>query len=119
LTGLQLLRLDDDGDARFRGITDLMERQVHHLVRLVDDLLEVSRITRGAVEIRNEPLDVVAVVCAAAEAAQPMFDTARQTLELDLPAEEIAVLGDSVRLTQVFTNLLTNASKYTQDGGRI
>jgi signal transduction histidine kinase len=119
LTGLHLLRLADDADARFQGITDLMERQVNHLVRLVDDLLEVSRITRGAIEIRNEPLDVVAVVRAAAESTQPMFDAARQTLQLDLPMEEVGVLGDSVRLTQVFTNLLTNASKYTQDGGRI
>jgi CheY-like chemotaxis protein len=119
LSGLLLLRLAVERYARLDEITDLMERLVIHLVRLVDDLLEVSRITRGAIEFRSEPLDVVALVRAVVEAARPMFAAARQAFEVDLPDDEVCVLGDSVRLTQVFTNLLTNASKYTYDGGRV
>ena len=96
-----------------------MERQVSHLVRLVDDLLEVSRITRGVIEVQREPLDLAAIVRAAIDTSRPPSKPPRHELTVDLPAEPITVAGDAVRLTQVFANLLTNAAKYTNPGGHI
>ena len=96
-----------------------MERQVHHLNRLVDDLLEVSRITRGIIEVRKEPLDLTAIVSAAIETSRP---GARQPPARADRSSSIrtpmCVGGDPVRLTQVFANLLNNAAKYTNHGGR-
>jgi CheY-like chemotaxis protein len=96
-----------------------MERQVVHLVRLVDDLLEMSRITRGLIEVRKEPLELSAVLRAAVETSRPIIEDAGQTLTVDLSTEAIPIAGDTVRLTQVFANLLNNASKYSHPGGRI
>src|SRR5687768_8259332 len=96
-----------------------MERQVHHLNRLVDDLLEVSRITRGIIEVKKEPLDLGAIVKAAVETSRPILDNLRHEVRLDLAADQICVTGDPVRLTQVFANLLNNAAKYTNHGGLI
>jgi signal transduction histidine kinase/CheY-like chemotaxis protein len=119
LTGLKLLRMADliDPDA-LRALT-IMERQVGHLIRLVDDLLEVSRITRGVIDVQREPLDLALVVRAAIDTSRPALEAARHELTVDIPAEPITVVGDSVRLTQVFANLLTNAAKYTNDEGHI
>ena len=119
LTGLQLLKLADYTDARSLRARTVMERQVSHLVRLVDDLLEMSRITRGLIEVRKEPLELGAVVRAAVETSRPIVEDAQQTLDIDVSAEPILITGDPVRLTQVFANLLNNASKYTDHGGRI
>ena len=94
-----------------------MDRQVRHLVRLVDDLLEVSRITRGLIDVRHDPVDLVAVVRAALENSRSALEAGRHHLRVDLPKEPITVIGDAVRLTQVFANLLTNAAKYTNTGG--
>ena len=98
---------------------EVMERQVHHLNRLVDDLLEVSRITRGVIEVRKEPLDLTRIVKAAIETSRPVLDNLRHELTVDLDPEPMCVGGDPVRLTQVFANLLNNAAKYTNHGGRI
>jgi CheY-like chemotaxis protein len=116
---MQLLRLGKLGEARTLTIMAIMERQVAHLVRLVDDLLEVSRITRGLMEVRHDPLDLVSVVRAALDTCRPALEAASHRLEIDLPDSPIPVAGDAVRLTQVFVNLLTNAAKYTNAGGRI
>ena len=97
----------------------VMERQIRHLIRLVDDLLEVSRITTGLIDVRREPLDLAFVVRAAVDTSRPAIETGRHELTLDLPLQPIAVSGDPVRLTQVFANILTNAAKYTNPGGRI
>ena len=94
-----------------------MERQINHLVRLVDDLLEVSRITRGVIDLHTEPLDLGSIVRSAIDTSGPILDSARHQLTVDVPAEPIAVVGDAVRLTQVFANLLTNAAKYTERRG--
>jgi CheY-like chemotaxis protein len=96
-----------------------MDRQVAHLVRLVDDLLEVSRITRGVIDVRREPLDLATLVRSAIDTTRPMFEGASHELDVHLPSEPIVIEGDAVRLTQVFANLLTNAAKYTNHGGRI
>jgi len=119
LTGLQLLKLAGFTDARSLHARVVMERQVSHLARLVDDLLEMSRISRGVIEVRREPLELGAVLRAAEETSRPIIDGAQQTLDIDLPDEPIPITGDAVRLTQVFANLLNNASKYTNHGGRI
>ena len=96
-----------------------MERQVHALVRLVDDLLDVARVMRGKVQLRKEPVELAAIVARAVETVQPLVDVQRHRLELDLPNESLLIDGDAVRLTQVIGNLLTNAAKYTEPTGRI
>jgi PAS domain S-box-containing protein len=98
---------------------EMMERQVHHLVRLVDDLLDVSRVMRGKVDLREERVDVAAAAARAVETAQPLIDARRHTLTVDVPAAPVWVEADPVRLAQVVGNLLTNAAKYTDVGGRI
>jgi CheY-like chemotaxis protein/two-component sensor histidine kinase len=96
-----------------------MQRQAGHLVRLVDDLLEVSRITRGLIEVQHEPVDLADIVAAAVETSRPVIEASQHRLVVDIPEEPLTVLGDSVRLTQVFANLLNNAAKYTDPGGAI
>ncbi len=97
----------------------MIERQVEHLIRLVDDLLEVSRITRGKIELKKAKVDLVDVLSHALEMAQPMIERGGHLLHVEMPPEPIFVDGDSVRLAQVFTNLLNNAAKYTEHGGAI
>jgi two-component system CheB/CheR fusion protein len=98
---------------------DVIERQVRHLTRLVDDLLEVSRITRGEISLRKESVDVRGVVVRAVETAQPWIDQRGHRLTLERPPEPMTLDGDPMRLEQVFANLLHNAAKYTEPGGRI
>ena len=119
LTGLQLIKLAGLKDPVAARVTAIMERQISHLVRLVDDLLEVSRITRGLIDVQREPLDLGSIVRSAIDTSRPVLDAARHELTVDVPADPIAVAGDAVRLTQVFANLLTNAAKYTNIGGHI
>jgi signal transduction histidine kinase len=120
LNSLEILKLSGAfEDARTALACAVMERQVHHLNRLVDDLLEVSRITRGIIEVKKEPLDLTAIVKAAVETSRPVLDSLRHEIRLDLAANPICVAGDAVRLTQVFANLLNNAAKYTNHGGLI
>jgi signal transduction histidine kinase/ActR/RegA family two-component response regulator len=119
LTGLHLLRAADGHDPTVTRMTSIMERQVTHLVRLVDDLLEVSRITRGVIDVQHEPVDLGAVLRSAVDTTRPGFEAAEHVLSVELPTEPITVSGDAIRLTQVFANLLTNAAKYTNAGGRV
>jgi signal transduction histidine kinase/ActR/RegA family two-component response regulator len=98
---------------------DVIERQVGHLTRLVGDLLEVSRITRGEISLRKEALDLRAVVVRAVETAQPWVDERKHRLALERPPQALTLAGDAMRLEQVFANLLHNAAKYTDPGGRI
>ncbi len=116
---LQLLELSGSGDARIAPLRDMMERQVNHLVRLVDDLLEMARISRGALELRRERVPVSAVVRSALETSQPLIRAAAHQLSLELPGEPLWLDGDPVRLAQIVANLLNNAAKYTERGGRI
>lgn len=98
---------------------ELMSRQVEHMVRLVNDLMEVSRITRGKIELHLGPVLLDAVIDDAIELSRPLFDRAGHTLTVDVEADPLVVRGDAVRLTQVFSNLLNNAAKYTPAGGRV
>jgi PAS domain S-box-containing protein len=116
---LHILRLTSHEDPTAERVSKLMERQVDHMVRLVDDLLEVSRITRGKIELRTERVELAAVVRSAVETSRGLIEAGHHELRLDLPAEPLTVEGDPVRLTQVFSNLLNNAAKYTEEGGRI
>lgn len=116
---LHLLRLSDDLDPTTEHVREIMERQVNLMVRLVDDLLEVSRITRGKVELRKERVDLVAVVGNAVETSRPAIDAAGHQLAISMPAEELPLDADPVRLAQVIANLLNNAAKYTPHGGQI
>ncbi len=117
---LEIMKLSGAFDSpATRRAGEVMERQIHHLNRLVDDLLEVSRITRGVIEVRKEPLDLSRIVTAAIETSRPVLDNLRHELTVSFDADPLCVGGDPVRLTQVFANLLNNAAKYTNHGGRI
>jgi PAS domain S-box-containing protein len=98
---------------------EMMARQIQHMVRLVDDLLDVSRITRGKVELRKQPVDLTGLVRRAAEAAQPQVAAKRQDLRVSLPAEPVLLEVDPIRFDQVIMNLINNAMKFTDPGGRI
>jgi len=115
---VNVLRLSGTEEPR-RDFLEMMDRQVSHMVRLVDDLMELSRITRGKIELRLEPVELAPVVAAAVEASRPLIESARHTLTVSVPDEPIVVTGDTIRLAQVFSNLLNNAVKYTDEGGRI
>jgi PAS domain S-box-containing protein len=115
---LAVLRLAGANPAGER-VYEMMERQVDQMVRLVDDLLEVSRITRGKVELRRERVELGAVLRAAVETSRPLLDAASHRLELVLPEGKLFLDADPVRLAQVFANLLNNAAKYTEERGRI
>jgi len=116
LTALELMRLRGvHGADRERVIID---RQVRHMMRLVDDLLDVSRITRGSIELNRAPVRLADVVSDAIDTANPLIEALRHRLRVDVPAALI-VNGDRVRLAQVMANLLTNAAKYTDPGGEI
>jgi CheY-like chemotaxis protein len=97
----------------------MMERQVNHLVRLVDDLLELSRISRGTLSLRTARVELATVVRNAVETASPLVQAAGHELVVDLPAGAVWLDGDEVRLVQILANLLDNAVKYTESGGRI
>src|SRR5262249_36334182 len=97
----------------------VMERQVRHLTRLVDDLLDISRISRGRIELRTEVVDLAAIVAHAVEVIRPRLEVHGQGLQVTLPDEAIRLEADPTRLEQVLTNLLANAIKYTDDGGQI
>ena len=120
---LHLLRmkaqLEESRDAGRAPIYETMERQVNHLVRLVDDLMEMSRINRGTFELRRERVDVASVLRSAVEATEPLIAAAGHRLTVSLPDTPAIVDGDPVRLAQVVANLLSNAAKYTEGNGRI
>jgi signal transduction histidine kinase len=120
LNSLEILKLSGAfDDPRMLQACAVMERQVHHLNRLVDDLLEVSRITRGIIDVKKEILDLTAIVSAAIETSRPVLDGMRHELTVEFDPKPITIGGDPLRLTQVFSNLLNNAAKYTNHGGRI
>jgi len=118
-TALQLMRIHETEPGRVARSREIVERQIEHMTRLIDDLLDVSRITRGKIELREQPLLLSAVVEQAIESARPLIDERGHQIAVDLPSEPVRFLADPARLAQVFTNLLNNAAKYTDVGGRI
>ena len=117
VTALQLIKLrGDETMARERTV---IERQVDHLIRLVDDLLDVSRITRGKVELKRERVELSEIVAKAIEMASPLIEQREHDLRVDVPPRGLTVEADAVRMAQVVSNLLNNAAKYTEPRGRI
>jgi signal transduction histidine kinase/ActR/RegA family two-component response regulator len=113
---LKMPRVDAETVERSR---EMMERQVHHLVRLVDDLLDVSRVMRGKIELRMEAVELATVVARAVETTHPFIEAQSHDLSINLPDESLLMNADPIRLAQVIGNLLTNAAKYTEASGRI
>jgi signal transduction histidine kinase/CheY-like chemotaxis protein len=105
--------------AQERRAQEIIERQVAHMSRLLDDLLDVSRITHSTLELRKSRVELTALIAAAIETARPMLDAKRHTLSLQLPSEPVRLEGDAVRLAQIFANLLTNAAQYTNAEGHV
>jgi two-component system CheB/CheR fusion protein len=117
---IEILRKGDGANgANAARALELMQRQVSQMVRLIDDLFDASRISRGKVELRKSRIEIVELARHAAEAAQPLFDAMNQRLTLDLSSKAIFVNADSARLAQVVGNLLNNASKFTPRGGHV
>ena len=118
-SGLQILRRVCHGvDAAARPL-QIMQRQLGHMVRLIDDLLDISRISHDRLELRRERLELAQVVASAIETSRPLIDAARHALEVVVPETPLYVEGDATRLSQVLANLLNNAAKYTPPGGHI
>jgi PAS domain S-box-containing protein len=116
---LQTMRLAGNSGLIMEQARTMMERQLTQLVRLVDDLLDVSRITRGKVELRKEWIELAAVVQSAVETSRPLIEASGHELTVTLPPESIHLDADLTRLAQVFSNLLNNAAKFTEQGGHI
>lgn len=116
---LQILRMTGGHDPETGNLGEIMERQVNQMVRLVDDLMEVSRITRSKIVLRKEPVEAETMIRSALETSRPLLDEAGHELILSLPSEPLTLDGDPVRLTQIVSNLLNNAAKYTEGSGTI
>jgi PAS domain S-box-containing protein len=116
---LQIMRLAGTSGPIMEQARTMMERQLTQMVRLVDDLLDVSRITRGKLELRKERVELAAVVASAVETSRPLIEASGHELTVTLPPEPIPLDADLTRLAQVFSNLLNNAAKYTEPGGHI
>jgi PAS domain S-box-containing protein len=115
----QVLKLVGPADAHQEWAREVIERQTQHLTRLVDDLLDVSRITQGKIKLAREPLDLATILHRAIEASRPLIEARRHQLAVALPPEPVRLEGDLTRLVQVVGNLLNNAAKYTDEGGQI
>jgi signal transduction histidine kinase len=114
-----IMRMKNSEDPELAWCRDVIERQANQLTRLDDDHLDVSRITRGKIKLRLEPLDLATVLEAAVETSRPLIDAHKHELRVTLPKDRVRIEGDLTRLTQVIANLLNNAAKYQNEGGRI
>jgi signal transduction histidine kinase len=119
LNAVQLMRMKPLRDPQLVWSRDVIERQLAHLTRLVDDLLDVSRITRGKINLTREPVEIAGLVARAVETVQPLIVERGHQFTIEMPDEPIRVYGDPLRLTQALGNVLANAAKYTERAGRI
>ncbi|MDF3036776.1 MAG: hypothetical protein K0S28_2050 [Paucimonas sp.] len=118
-TAAQLLKISATDERRVTHASDIIARQVTHMTKLVDDLLDVSRVTRGLVDLDIEPVDIKLVVASAVEQAQPLIEARNHSLNIRMGSAHTLVNGDRTRLVQILTNILNNAAKYTPQGGEI
>jgi CheY-like chemotaxis protein/nitrogen-specific signal transduction histidine kinase len=116
---VQILKLANPPDPELYHARDMIDRQVRQMTRLVDDLLDVSRITQGKVQLRREPIELADVVRSAVEATRPLIEASAHELTVALPPDPLNLDADPARLAQVIANLLSNAAKYTEKGGHI
>ena len=116
---LHILSMAGTEDQSVARVHEMLARQVNHMSRLVDDLLDVARITSGKIDLRIEPLELAGVIRSAVEVSKPLIDASQHRLATTIPTDPITVEGDAVRLTQVIANLLNNAAKYMDPGGQI
>ncbi len=116
---VQLLALKSPDEPDIQWIREVIDRQIVQMVRLVDDLLDISRITQGKIRLQCEPIELTTIVGHAVEASTPLIDARQHRLAVSLPSQSIWINGDLARLAQVLTNLLNNAAKYTDDEGQI
>ncbi|HEY8410148.1 MAG TPA: ATP-binding protein, partial [Pyrinomonadaceae bacterium] len=114
--GLELIRLSKGSRATLEKATAIMHRQIDQMVRLVDDLLDVARISRNKIELRKERVELASIVRNAVETSRPVLDAAKHELHVSLPSEPVVLEADPVRLAQVFSNILNNAAKYSTAG---
>jgi len=119
LNAVQLMRMKPVTDPQLNWSRDVIERQVSHLTRLVDDLLDVARITRGKIKLSREPIELGALIARAVETVQPLIQERGHQFTSEIPDGTLRVDADPLRLTQAFGNVLGNAAKYTERGGRI
>lgn len=118
-SAVKLIQQKNLFDPQLGWARDVLARQIGHLGRLIDDLLDISRISRGKITLRKEPVELVAVLARAVETARPLIEARRHDLQVTLPDRQLRLDGDLVRLTQVISNLLSNAAKYSEEGSRI
>ena len=118
-SAIQILRARIPDDLEIQWTTRVVEHQVEQMTRLVDDLLDVSRISQGKIHLQRELVDLADVVARAVESSRPLIDARKHRLDVSLPVQPAEVEGDLVRLVQVVSNLLNNSAKYTEEGGRI
>jgi PAS domain S-box-containing protein len=118
-TSVNILRLRELNDPVTLRARDVIDRQVDHLTHIIDELLDVSRITSGRIRLSSEPLSLENILACAVESARPLLDSRKHELRIAAMPRPLWVRGDLTRLTQVFVNLLNNAAKYTPDGGQI
>lgn len=116
---VHLQRIADLGESMSESARKIIDRQSGQLAHIVDDLLDISRVTRGTLSMDKKPSDVATIIERAIETARPAIDAGRHLLEIDLPSERADVNGDELRLTQALTNIINNAARYTDPGGRI
>lgn len=116
--GLQILRMSSDMTT-LESVREMMDRQLVHMVRLIDDLLDMSRVSQGKIELRKERVSLQSVIQSALEASRPLIEAGHHRLSTDIPEQGIWLEADHTRIAQVISNLLNNAAKYTPDGGQI
>jgi signal transduction histidine kinase/CheY-like chemotaxis protein len=119
LNTVEMLKLVEPADANMQQANGIIERQVKQMVRLVDDLLDLTRVAEGKIELRRTTFDLAAAVARAIQTVTPLFEAQNHQLSASLPTEPLRIEGDQDRIVQILVNLLTNAGKYTDKGGRI
>lgn len=118
-TAAEILKLEDLDKSRIRRASEIISRQVGHMTALINDLLDASRVARGRITLKKEPLELVSIIADAVEQTHALIEARQHQLVIDPPAEPVRVEADRTRLTQIFVNLLNNAAKYTPEGGKI